>query len=214
MTRAVLPTAAVMAVVNTPGFWQELYQERRDGWEMGAPHPSLVHLIETMPPPRGRVAVPGCGRGHDARLLAARGWDVVGFDFADAAVVEARRLAHQACVPAVFEQRDIFTLERDYANAFDGVWEYTCYCAIDPRRRAEYVRVMAAILKSGGWLLGCFFPIRSGGGGPPFPVAKAEVRRRLAPRFHIEREFPPPRPVERRAGQEWMVYAVKTGRPA
>jgi SAM-dependent methyltransferase len=202
-----------LADVSAASFWQDLYAEGLDGWETGGPHPSLVHLVETTPPPRGRVAVPGCGRGHDARFLATRGYDVVGFDFAEAAVAEARRLAEPDATKVRFEQRDIFTLDRDHAHTFDGVWEYTCYCAIEPRRRAEYARVLAAILKPGGWFLACFFPIRSGGGGPPFPVARSEVRRMLGPRFQIERACPPPRPVPRRAGQEWMVYAVRTGRP-
>jgi SAM-dependent methyltransferase len=203
-----------MRGVSAPVFWEALYAEGGDGWEMGGPHPSLVHLVETTAPPRGRVAVPGCGRGHDARFLAARGYEAVGFDFADAAVQAARRLAKQQGVDVRFEQRDIFTLDRDYAHAFDGIWEYTCYCAIDPGRRLEYLNVMAAILKPGGWFLGCFFPVRSGGGGPPFPVSRSEIRRGLAPRFRIEHAVPPPRPVLRRAGQEWLVHAVKTGRPA
>ena len=199
-----------MAGVSAPAFWQDLYEQRKDGWEMGGPHPSLVHLVDTTPPPRGRVAVPGCGRGHDARFLASRGYEVTGFDFADAPVAEARRLARAAGVTVAFEQRDIFALGRDHAGAFDGVWEYTCYCAIEPRRRAEYIATLAAIVKPGGWFLACFFPVRPRGGGPPFPVAKSEVRRLLAPHFRIERAGPPLRPVQRRAGQEWLVLATKT----
>jgi SAM-dependent methyltransferase len=199
-----------MAGVSASAFWQELYDRGQDGWEMGGPHPSLVHLVETTPLPRGRVAVPGCGRGHDARLLASHGYDVVGFDFTDAAVHEARRLSREAGVAVQVEQRDIFGLARDYAGVFEGVWEYTCYCAIEPRRRAEYIATVAAILKPGGWFLACFFPVRPRGGGPPFPVSKTEVRRLLAPQFRIERAGPPPRPVQRRAGQEWMVLAIET----
>lgn len=202
-----------MASVDRPDFWEALYTQGQDGWEMGVPHPSLVHVVETTPPPRGRVAVPGCGRGHDARFLARRGWDVVGFDFAPAAITEARTLAEREGVAVRFEQRDIFTLDRDWAGAFDGIWEYTCFCAIDPRRRAEYARVMAAILRPGGWLLACFFPVRPDGGGPPYPVNRQEVRRLLARSFRIEWAGPPPRPVPRRAGQEWMVYAVRTAPP-
>ena len=59
-----------------------------------------------------------------------------------------------------------------YAHAFDGVWEYTCFCAIDPARRDAYVRTIAAILKPGGWLLACFFPMRRVAAGPPFPVSR------------------------------------------
>jgi len=134
----------------------------------------------------------------------------VGFDFSPAAIAAAQARAKADRVAAEFEQRDIFTLGRDYANAFDGVWEYTCFCAIDPARRAEYVRTMAVIVRPGGWLLACFYPIRRGGGGPPFPMARSEVRRLFAGPFRIERAGVPFSSVERRQGQEWMVLFRKT----
>lgn len=205
--------APVSAPVSASEFWEALYADHHDGWELGGPHPSLVDLVERTPPPRGRVAVPGCGRGHDARFLARHGYETVGFDFAKAAITEARRLARQAGVAVTFEQRDLFSLPTECAEAFDGIWEYTCFCAIDPGRRSEYVRAMAAILKPGGWFWACFFPIRASGGGPPFPVSQPEIRRRLARAFRIAWEGPPARPVAARAAQEWMVHAVKQ-RPA
>jgi len=145
------------------------------------------------------------------RFLAARGYDVVGFDFSPAAITAARSLAKQDRVDVTFEQRDIFTLGRDYAHAFDGVWEYTCFCAIDPARRDAYVRTIATILKPGGWLLACFFPMRRVAAGPPFPVSEAEVRRRLGPRFRLERAQPPLRSAHRRQGREWLVLARYLG---
>jgi SAM-dependent methyltransferase len=160
------------------------------------------------------VAVPGCGRGHDVRLLARRGYDAVGFDFAPVAVAEARALAARECSAAVFEQRDVLALDRALDHAFDGVWEYTCFCAIDPARRGEYVRAVAALLRPGGWLLGCFFPLRAAGAGPPFPVTRAEVRRRLGAAFTIERAFAPIRSAPGRQGREWLVLARRPGAPA
>ena len=198
-----------MASVNHPAFWENLYRRRGDGWELGAPAPELVTFVEASPPPRGRVAVPGCGRGHDARYLARVGYEAIGFDFARDAIDQARALEARARTGARFEQRDIFTLARDYANAFDGVWEYTCFCAIDPARRPEYVRTLARTLRAGGWFLACFYPIRPPGGGPPFPVSRAEIRRLFAPAFRFERAGPPGRPVQRRSAQEWMVFARK-----
>jgi len=153
------------------------------------------------------VAVPGAGRGYDARLLAGRGYRVTAFDFADAAVVEARRLAARDGVDVVVEQRDVFTLGQDYAGAFDGVWEYTCFCAIDPARREEYVRVLHTILRPGGLLLACFFPLRAGGDGPPFPVSRGDIDRALAGRFTVLRAGPPGRSAERRRELEWLVEA-------
>jgi SAM-dependent methyltransferase len=199
-----------VARVSAPDFWDGLYAGGGDGWELGAPAPPLVDVVERTPPPRGRVAVLGCGRGHDARFLAARGYDVVGYDFSTAAVTAARALARRDDVGVAFEQRDIFTLGREAAHAFDGVWEYTCFCAIDPARRDEYVRTVAAILRPGGWLLACFFPLRAVTAGPPFPVSRTEVRRRLAGRFRVEHAQPPLRSVRGRQGREWLVFARRT----
>jgi methyl halide transferase len=169
--------------------------------------------MERSPLAPGRVAVPGCGRGHDVRFLARSGFAAVGFDFSATAIAEARALAKTDNVAAEFVERDLFTLGGDYAHAFDGVWEYTCFCAIDPGRRAEYVRTMAAILRPGGWLLACFFPLRRRAAGPPFPVAEREVRRLFAPRFRIERAYAP-RSVRARQGQEWMVLLRRVNAPA
>ena len=197
-----------MARVDAPDFWDGLYATGGDGWELGQPAPALVDFVEQTPPPRGRVAVLGCSRGHDARFLATRGYEVVGYDFSSAAVTAARALARRDGVKVEFEQRDIFTLGREAAHAFDGVWEYTCYCAIDPARRADYISILASLVKPGGWLLACFFPMRRRAAGPPFPVSEREVRRLFAPGFRIERAFAP-RSVRARQGQEWMVLLRK-----
>ncbi len=198
-----------MASVSAPDFWTDLYARGGDGWELRQPAQPLVEFVETTPPARGRVAVPGCGRGHDVRYLARRGYEAIGFDFSPAAIREAQTLVRTEGVRAELVERDIFSLARDYANAFDGIWEYTCFCAIDPARRAEYVRTMATILRPGGWLLACFFPLRRWAPGPPFRVSQMEVRRRFLPRFRIERAYAP-RSVRPRQGQEWMVLLRKT----
>jgi SAM-dependent methyltransferase len=160
-------------------------------------------------PVAARVAVPGCGRGHDARLLARKGYRVWAFDFAEAATAEARRLAARESVDLTVEQRDVFSLAEAYRGAFDAVWEYTCFCAIDPARRAEYVDVLRAVLRPGGTLLACFYPIRDGYDGPPFPVRVAEVERLLAGGFAIVEAGPPARSAERRQGLEHLVRAVR-----
>ena len=221
--------------VSTAGYWDGLYAGGNDGWELGAPAPALQDWLDAggkfeapasvrgggsagaiSGPPQmkmgqsPRVAVPGAGRGHDARLLARHGYRVSAFDFAEAAVTEARRLARAEGVDVTVEQRDVFTLGRDYAGAFDGVWEYTCFCAIDPARREEYASVLHAILRPGGLLLACFYPIREGEDGPPFPVSRTDIDRVLTGRFTVLEAGPPARSVERRRGLELLVLARRS----
>ena len=106
---------------------------------------------------------------------------------------------------------DVFALGREMPNAFDGAWEYTCFCAIDPARRAEYVASLAGAIRPGGWLLGCFFPLRGNPIGPPFPMSVDGVRRALVPAFRVERAFAPTRSARGRQGREWMLLARRTG---
>ena len=194
--------------VGEPAFWQGLYDRREDRWQLPGPAPPLVEYLARHPGlPGERVAVPGCGRGHDARLLGRRGYRVFAFDFADAAIRQARALAERARVEVAFEQRDVFGLASDYRGAFDGIWEYTCFCAVDPARRAEYVSVLRDLLRPDGWLLACFFPVREGAGGPPFPATRTEIQGLLAAHFELVEEYVPATSAEGRAGLEWLVRA-------
>jgi SAM-dependent methyltransferase len=233
--------------VAEPAFWQELYEQGRDGWDLRGPTPVLARLLGAREvPPAGRAAVPGCGRGHDARLLARHGHATWGFDFAPAALAEARRLAATAfdvvddgadgsgagpaaaptqdaarhagtahalpgpsrSAPLAFEARDVFTLDEAYAEFFDLVWEYTCFPAIDPARRPEYVRVVRRILRPGGLLLALFFPVDPEWlGGPPFGATRDEIERLLADGFHVETAIEPADSVPARRGKEWLVRA-------
>jgi hypothetical protein len=202
--------------VSTPAFWEALYAGGQDGWELGAPAPALLAWLDAggvfparAPGEAARVAVPGAGRGHDARLLARRGYRAWGFDFAAPAVAEGRRLAAAEGLDVALEQRDVFTLAADYGGFFDGLWEYTCFCAIDPARRAEYAALLGTLLRPGGTLLACFYPLREGTDGPPFPVAREEIDRLLAPGFGIVDSGPPAAAVERRRGLEWLVRAER-----
>lgn len=199
--------------VNEPAFWEGLYGRGGDRWELGRPAPPLEAYLGRQPPPPGKVAVLGCGRGHDARLFARLGYEIWGFDFAAPAIRDARALARREGLAIVFEQRDVFDLAEEYRGFFDGVWEYTSFCAIDPARRREYVRLVRQILKPGGWLLACFFPVREGTDGPPFPATEAEIRRLFAAEFTFLESYVPAESAAGRVGLEWMILARVSERP-
>lgn len=196
--------------VSRPSFWEDLYHRKDDRWELGEPAPPLARLLALGPPAPGggRVAVVGCGRGHDARLLSRHGYAVWGFDFAPYAIEEARRLAASGGSQVCFEQRDVFSLPDDFPSFFDLVWEHTCYCAIDPARRDEYIAVLHGIIAPGGSLLALFYPVGEGTEGPPFPTTEEELRRRLAPRFQIESMEAPADSLPHRQGKERLVRAI------
>jgi methyl halide transferase len=191
---------------STPEFWENRYLSGETRWDLGGPSPPFVSLLAGPDaPPPGRMAVLGCGRGHDALLFARAGHDVVGFDFASSAVESARALAASAGANARFERRDIFTLPGEHAGAFDSVLEYTCFCAIDPSRRREYVEVVSGLLRPGGLLVALFYPFEVRDDSPPFPVTEPEIRSIFGTDFKVKTWRTPVDSIERRAGNERLV---------
>lgn len=187
-------------------FWEHLYARGGDGWELGRPAPPLARHFEADPPRGLRALVVGCGRGHEARLLARLGARVTAIDLAAAAIDEARRLAaDDPASPAIdFQQADLFDL-RGRPPAYDLVVEHTCFCAIDPARRADYAAAVADALVPGGALVGLFY-VHERPAGPPFATREDELRRRFGPYFEVLALAPAEGSVHARAGEEALVH--------
>ncbi|MBF2001995.1 MAG: methyltransferase domain-containing protein [Synechococcales cyanobacterium M58_A2018_015] len=167
----------------TPEFWEGRYQEGTDRWDLGQPAPPFVSLLQSDDaPPPGRVAVLGAGRGHDALLFARAGFEVIGFDFAPSAIEAATASAQQQGLAARFLQRDIFELASEFPQQFDYVLEHTCFCAILPEQRVDYVRLVQRILRPRGELIALFWA-HSRPGGPPFGVRPEELRQYFSGAF-------------------------------
>jgi len=188
--------------VSDPTFWDGLYQAGRSGWDLGRPSPPFEELLAgPAAPTAGRLAVVGCGRGNDALLFARHGFAVTGFDFAPSAVDAARAASASAGLHAEFVQTDIFAVPSSYHGAFDYVLENTCFCAIDPARRSEYVGVIHDLLRPGGELIALFFA-HGRPGGPPFTTDAEEVRRLFDDSFVVEHLGPAANSAEPRRGKE------------
>lgn len=187
-----------------PTDWEAQYEKGETPWDKGAPSPGLLDFLAAEPL-RGRVLVPGCGAGHDVRALAKAADEVVGIDIASAAVRLAQ--SYPRVAGERYELADLFHLPPAMRGAFDWVWEHTCFCAIDPAQRADYVSAVARALKAGGSLLAIFYldPGNSSPDeGPPFEVSVAELDRLFLPRFELVREWLPQRAYAGREGREWM----------
>ncbi|MEO8206325.1 MAG: methyltransferase domain-containing protein, partial [Chthoniobacterales bacterium] len=140
--------------VSDPNNWQQRYLTGDVPWDKGAPAPPLTGFLTT-DKMNGHVLVPGCGPGHDVRAIAKTGVQVVGLDFAIEAIVIAK--SFPAAGTEQYLVGDFFQLPPEQQNAYDWVYEHTCFCAIDPKRRVEYVASAASALKEGGKLLAIFY---------------------------------------------------------
>jgi SAM-dependent methyltransferase len=151
--------------VNLPEKWEADYQRKTDGWDLRGPTPALKRLAESGRFPPGRMLVPCAGRGHDAREFARNGFSVTAVDFSPSAVQEMERLAEPEA-PIDILQHDMFQLPESMNGTFEYVLQYTCFCAIDLKRRTEYADLISRLLKPGGIYIDLAFPLDGRAGGP------------------------------------------------
>lgn len=170
--------------VNAEVDWEDRYRAGDTPWEKGRGHPALADWL-TKNGIAGRVLVPGCGSGHDVRLIAARGAEVVGFDIAPSAMPAAGSFSKVGNERYV--RGDLFDPPAEWTGTFDWVFEHTCFCAISPTMRENYARSVAKLLKPGGRLLAIFYLDPDHEGGPPYGCTVEELDR-LFSAFFLEEE--------------------------
>ena len=171
--------------------WEERYTKGETPWEKGTPHPELIAFLRRYPL-HGRVLVPGCGFGHDVRAIAATADEVVGLDIAPSAVAGAKK--HPVVGGERYQTADLFALPASMRGSFDWVFEHTCFCAIPPERRDDYVSAVAGALAPGGRLLAIFYmnpDMDPGEVGPPFGSSKEELEERFGRAFKTIAEWVP-----------------------
>ena len=194
--------------------WQQQYETGNTPWDRGGPAPGLAAWLRDHRL-HGRVLVPGCGTGHDLLALADSGAaEVIGLDIAPAAVA----LAAERCRPRREVSVVMGDLFKDAAGVFRGtcdwVFEHTCYCAIPPARRPDYVAAVHAALRPGGRLLAVFYlrpwePHEDQLQGPPFGTESAALDAMFAGRFRTEASWVPTAAYPGREGREEMRLMVR-----
>jgi methyl halide transferase len=189
--------------------WENRYQADDMPWEKGQAAPPLQEVLAKVAVHEwgnGPVLVPGCGFGHDVRVLAELGLMVLGVDVSETAV--ARADAFPKVGAETYEVGNFLNPEWQAGRAFTGWWEHTCFCAIDPADRGAYAKAAAECLVDGGLLAGVFFinPYDPGEerSGPPHGVTVAEVEQWFSPWFQRVEGWVPTAAYPGREGREWI----------
>jgi SAM-dependent methyltransferase len=188
--------------------WRRYYQEEKTAWDLGEPSPPFVRLYQEKGIQKGKIAIPGCGKGHEVLYFAREGFEVTAIDFADEALDIVKKRLDESGLKAELIKDDFLKLSPRLNGSFDCILEQTCYCAIEPLRRADYVRSAYRLLRDGGQYIALFYDIDNLD-GPPFGTSREDVRHRFSPYFKLEGLEKSARSHERRAGKEWLARFLK-----
>jgi SAM-dependent methyltransferase len=112
-----------------PAYREAVASQRRLPWQEPDPHPWVASWLDepVLTPPGRRALVIGCGEGAEVRLLAARGFEVVGFDVAPTALAWAtdllRREPREVRRAVTLREADLLTVDPAEFGTFDLVVE-------------------------------------------------------------------------------------------
>ena len=191
-------------------FWQQRFAQAQTPWDRGAPGPQIERWIaDGSLTPGLRIAVPGCGSGHDALALATAACVVTAIDYAEAAVTLTRERLAAAGASAEVVQADVLAWRP--AAPLDAVYEQTCWCALHPDQWSAYAQQLQRWLRPGGHLLLLAMQCQRAGAaegrieGPPYHM-DIHMLRALLPATMWDWPAPPYERVPHPAG--WAELAI------
>jgi len=170
---------------STAARWDETYRSSRPPWDIGRPQTAFVRLADG-----GKLVEPvldcGCGTGENALMLAERGMEVVGVDFAPAAIEAARRKIAERALRVDFQVADALDLGR-LGRRFRTVIDSGVFHTFSDAERGKYVESLGRVLEPGGVLyLLCFSEFTPGDYGPR-RVTQDEIRDAFAMGWDVQR---------------------------
>lgn len=183
------------------GFWQTRWQLNQIGFHRPEVNASLEKYWPSLQVPAGScVLVPLCGKSVDLPWLAAQGYQVLGVELVEKAVVDF--FAEQQLLPTITEQGafkhysagaitilcgDFFALTAADLTAVAAFYDRAALIALPDELRARYALHLSTHLPRGcqGLLMTLDYP-QAEMQGPPFAVPAEQVEQLFGAAFTLE----------------------------
>ena len=197
---------------SSPEYWDQAYKDGNTTWDLGGPTPAFTHWINNQKKQLS-ICILGAGNGWDAINFAKKGHNITAVDFASSAISNMRKGSIACNVNLNLIHLDIFNLDNIFQSKFDIVLEYTCYCAIDPSMRSDYVEIVNTILKPGGKFVAILFPLDKpiNEDGPPYGVNLIITLESFYQYFSLDTKEYPIHSIKSRKGREIFIILNKYG---
>jgi SAM-dependent methyltransferase len=155
-------------------------------WDTGETPPEVKAFVAGATP--GRALDLGCGTGTNVLYLADYGWQIVGVDFVEQAVEQARRKA-AGRDGVTFFQGDVTHLEQlPLYGPFDYLLDIGCLHSLTEEGQQRYAVQLARLARPGGcYMLYASQPRPSSTG--QIGISPEAIAALFAPSFTVERQL-------------------------
>jgi len=187
-------------------FWNERWVNNQIGFHQGKPHSSLVKFIDVFKGHK-KVLVPLCGKTLDMIFLRDQGFEVIGVEFSELAIldfIKENKLSMKKSSEKHFQvyrgegltlyQGDFFNLTKEDLSGVTACYDRASMVAFDDQERLRYsdfLKRTAVDLKKCLVIVFNYGPVP---GGPPYSVVDEEISKLYGDAFTIhlcnEENFP------------------------
>ena len=141
-------------------------------WDLGRPQSPFVKAADQI---TGSVLDVGCGTGDNALFFAQRGQPVMGIDFVDFPINEAKRKAEELGVDVEFIQMNALELT-SLDRKFDSVIDCGLFHVLSDSDRRPYIDALAHVTRLGGKVFLMCFSDKEPEGAGPRRISQDELR--------------------------------------
>lgn len=186
-------------------YWDQRYQNKQTGWDLGAISPPLKAYFDQWSDTSKKILIPGAGNSYEAEYLH-------GLGFSNLFILDLSLTALQNFekeFPAFQKPTYCIKIFFELGDSFDVIIEQTFFCALHPSQRLRYTEKMHSLLNPGGILAGLLFNIPLNTDQPPFGGNKEEYLEYFNPFFQVEIMAPAYNSIPQRFGNELFFKLLK-----
>ena len=155
-------------------------------WDIGAPQPEIVKLVENNEIRKGRVLDIGCGLADNSIFLAKRGFSVTCMDIVRLAIEKGEAKAREQGIKVDFRVGDALELDKYFGEEyFDAVIDSGLFHSLGDDERPLFANQVRRVLVNGGrYFMLCFSDKEPGSEGPR-RISKKEIQKTFSKMFRI-----------------------------
>lgn len=167
--------------------WWERAYEGSPPWDIDAPQPEIIRIVENDEVKKTHVLDIGCGLGDNAIFLANKGFYVTCLDIAHLAIRKGRAKAAKQKVRVDFRVGDALKLDEYFAEgSFDSVIDSGLFHSLDDEERDRFVaQIRRVLVKGGKYFMLCFSDKEPGTEGPR-RISRQEIQSTFSQVFRID----------------------------